>query len=130
MMEYKGYTGMVEYDDDDGVFYGKVLNLRDLITFEGSSVRELRKAFRDSVDDYLNFCASRGEEPEKPFSGKFVVRVEPNLHRKIASKAQQEQKSLNAWVQETLAEAVQETEVAYVAAPKKARRTASGGKGK
>ena len=63
MMDYKGYVGRVEYDDEAGIFHGEVINTRDVITFQGETVEELRKAFRDSVDDYLAFCAERGEEP-------------------------------------------------------------------
>jgi len=106
MMEYKGYIAKVEFDDGAGVFHGEVLNLRDVITFEGKTVGELRKAFRDSVDDYLEFCTARKEAPEKPFSGKFVLRVDPSLHRAIATKAGLENKSLNAWVQEVLQDVV------------------------
>ena len=61
MMEYKGYIGNVEFDDDASIFHGEVINLRDVVTFQGSTVTELRKAFRDSVDDYLEFCAERDE---------------------------------------------------------------------
>ena len=106
MMKYNGYIAKVEFDDEAGVFHGEVLNLRDVITFEGKTVGELRKAFRDSVDDYLEFCIARKEVPEKPFSGKFVLRVDPGLHRAIATKANLESKSLNAWVQEVLQGAV------------------------
>lgn len=67
MMEYKEYFAKVEFSDDDNIFHGEVINLRDVITFEGETVRELKKAFQDSVDDYLNFCAKRGEGPEKPY---------------------------------------------------------------
>ena len=73
MIEYKGYIAKVEFDDEAEVFHGEVINLRDVITFEGESVAELKQAFHDSVEDYLAFCAERGEEPEKPFSGKFSV---------------------------------------------------------
>lgn len=66
MMEYKGYQGQVEFDEDADIFHGEILNTRDVITFQGSSVKELRKAFRDSVDVYLEFCEERGEEPDKP----------------------------------------------------------------
>ena len=83
MMEYKSYLGNIEYDDQAEIFHGEVINTRDVITFQGSSVAELRKAFRDSVDDYLEFCAQRGEKPEKPFSGRFVTRISPDLHRNI-----------------------------------------------
>lgn len=102
MMEYKGYAGLVEYDDESGVFHGEVINTRDVITFQGATVAELRKAFRDSVEDYLAFCAERGEEPEKPFSGQFVTRVSPDLHRRIHVAATLAGKSLNAWVTEQL----------------------------
>ena len=80
MMKYKGYAGMVIFDDEAGIFHGEVVNTRDVITFQGTCVEELRQAFNDSVDDYLEFCAERGEEPEKPFSGQFVTRVSPDAH--------------------------------------------------
>ena len=101
-MEYKGYTGQVEFDDEANIFHGEVINLRDVVTFQGATVRELRKAFRDSVDDYLEFCTERGESPEKPYSGKFMVRVEPELHKALAIHARKARKSLNAWVHDTL----------------------------
>jgi predicted RNase H-like HicB family nuclease len=68
-MTYKGYEGVVEYDEEAKVFTGEVIDTRDVITFQGKSVQELERAFRESVDDYLAFCKSRNEEPEKPFSG-------------------------------------------------------------
>ena len=105
MMQYRGYFAKVEFDDDAGIFHGEVLNLRDVVTFQGENVEELRQAFRDSVDDYLDFCAERGEEPEKPYSGRFMVRVEPGLHKAISVRARTVGKSLNAWVQEALGEA-------------------------
>jgi predicted HicB family RNase H-like nuclease len=105
-MEYKGYFAKVEFNDEADIFHGEVINLRDVITFQGQTVDALRKAFRDSVDDYLEFCAARDEEPEKPYSGKFVVRVEPELHKKIAIIAKKNGKSLNSWVHSKLAEAV------------------------
>src|SRR5450756_2614611 len=78
-MTYKGYQSKVELDEEAGVFHGEVINTRDVITFQGTSVGELKQAFEDSVDDYLEFCASRGEDPEKPFSGKFLIRVPPEI---------------------------------------------------
>ncbi|HKI36256.1 MAG TPA: type II toxin-antitoxin system HicB family antitoxin [Gemmataceae bacterium] len=101
-MEYKGYIGRVEFDDDARIFHGEVINTRDVITFQGSSVDELLKAFSDSVDDYLAFCKERGEDPDKPFSGQFVTRISPELHRKIHYAATLSGKSLNGWVQEQL----------------------------
>lgn len=107
-MQYKGYTAKVEYDDEAGLFHGHVLNLRDVITFQGTSVEELRREFRESVDDYLDWCAERNEAPEKPFSGKFLVRLEPSLHRDIASRAELAGQSLNTWVVHALASFIQE----------------------
>src|SRR5512145_293257 len=102
MMEYKGYIGKVELDEEAGVLYGEVINVRDVITFEGTTVEEVQKAFHESVDDYLDFCAQRGESPEKPFSGKFVIRLPAELHRKVYIQAKLEDKSLNNWVKEVL----------------------------
>jgi predicted HicB family RNase H-like nuclease len=108
MMEYKGYIGKVEIDEDAGILHGEVINIRDVITFEGSSVDEVQKAFRESVDDYLEFCAQRGEAPEKPFSGKFVVRLPTELHRKAYIQAKLADKSLNGWVTEVLQTVLQD----------------------
>lgn len=102
MMEYKGYFAKVEFDDDANIFHGEVINLRDVITFEGETVGELRTAFVDSVEDYLAFCKERGEEPDKPYSGKFLVRVEPELHKTLVIQARKNGKSLNAWVNDAL----------------------------
>ena len=108
MMEYKGYIGKVEIDDEAGILYGEVINVRDVITFEGESVDEIQTAFRESVDDYLAFCAKRKESPEKPFSGKFVVRLPAELHRKAYIQAKLSDKSLNGWVTDILQNALQE----------------------
>lgn len=102
MMEYKGYIGKVEIDEEVGILYGEVINVRDVITFEGKAVDEVQQAFRESVDDYLEFCAQRGESPEKPFSGKFVVRLPAELHRKAYIQAKLKDKSLNSWITEVL----------------------------
>jgi predicted HicB family RNase H-like nuclease len=109
MMEYKGYLGKVEFDDAADLFHGEVVNTRDVITFQADSVRKLRKAFRDSVDDYLAFCAERGEEPDKPFSGQFLARLSPELRRRASLAAARAGKSLNAWVAERLEAAVNQS---------------------
>jgi predicted HicB family RNase H-like nuclease len=101
-MDYKGYIGKVEIDDEAGILYGEVINVRDVITFEGASVDEVQRAFHESVDDYLDFCAKRGESPEKPFSGKFVLRLPADLHRKAYIQAKLKDKSLNSWVTDVL----------------------------
>ena len=102
MMTYKGYIGQVEFDDEENIFHGRVINTRDVITFEGDCVADLRQAFFDSVDDYLEFCASRNESPEKPFSGNFEVRIKPELHQKAAVEAAREGLSLNKFVRKVL----------------------------
>lgn len=101
-MTYKGYEAVAEFDEDAGVFSGEVINTRDVITFQGSSVKELKKAFRDSVDDYLEFCAQRKESPEKPFSGTLSLRLPPETHRRIALEARRRSKSLNSYILERL----------------------------
>ena len=102
MLEYKGYRGHVEFDEEADVFHGEVVDTRDVITFEGRSVEELREAFRESVDDYLEFCATRGEEPDKPFSGRLMVRIPSRLHRTLYTQAKQSGKSLNELITEKL----------------------------
>jgi len=102
MLSYKGYTGQVNYDDEMKIFHGEVIDTRDIITFQGRSVDEIEQAFRESVDDYLEFCNERGEQPDKPFSGKFILRMSPKLHHKLYLKAIRSGKSLNRWVVETL----------------------------
>lgn len=83
MLRYKGYSGHVDFDDGAGVFHGEVLDTRDVITFQGLSVEEIEAAFRASIDDYLEFCRQRGEAPDKPFSGRLMVRLAPRLHREL-----------------------------------------------
>lgn len=106
MMTYKSYEAIVEFDEDADIFHGEVINLRDVITFQGRSVDELKLAFAELVDDYLAFCKARGEEPEKPFSGQFVVCAEPSLHKAMAGAAKRAGVSLNKWVTATLERAV------------------------
>lgn len=102
MMKYKGYAGKVEFDADAGLLHGEVVGIRDVVTFQGKSIEEVQRAFKDSVDDYLAFCRDRGEEPDKACSGKFVVRVGANLHRRLDMLASISGKSLNAVVAEFL----------------------------
>lgn len=102
MMQYKGYSGRVEYDDDAEIFHGEVIGLRDVITFQGTTVEEIKQAFKESVDDYIDFCAQLGHAPEKPFTGKFMLRLSPDLHRKVYIAAKQSGESINSWVNEQL----------------------------
>jgi len=101
-MTYKGYEAIVEFDEQARSLSGEVINTRDVITFQGDSAGEVERAFHESVDDYLEFCKSRGEEPEKPFSGTFTIRMTPEQHRRIALKARRAGKSLNSYVVEQL----------------------------
>ena len=96
MLEYKGYIGTIEAED--GVFLGCVAGLRDVITFEGTTFAEVERAFRDSIDDYLAFCAQRGEPADRPYSGRIPLRVSPDTHRRAAMRAQSEGLSLNQWI--------------------------------
>lgn len=102
MMKYKGYTGHVEYDDEAKIFHGEVLGIKDVVTFQGTSVDEIEQAFKDSVDDYLAFCAERGEEPDRPFSGKFNLRISPELHAKLSIGARLQRESLNNYIAKVL----------------------------
>ncbi len=106
MFKYKGYIGRVEFDEGDELFHGEVVNTRDVITFQGKSVLELKRSLKNSVDDYLEFCRERGEKPDRPFSGKFVVRIPPEVHREAFIEAKRSGKSLNAWVREAILKAV------------------------
>lgn len=103
MMEYKGYVGQVSFDDEANLFHGEVINTRDVITFQGQSVEEIRLAFRESIDVYLEWCKERKKTPDKPFSGKLIVRIPPALHRSIFLSAKEEGISINRWIEEHLA---------------------------
>jgi len=105
MMEYKGYLARTEFDDEANIFHGEVINIRDVITFQGQLVDELRQAFADSVEDYLAFCAERGEEPDQPFSGRFTVHLSPEQHRQVILAAERTGKGIEAWAAEALAQA-------------------------
>ena len=97
-MEYKGYNAVVTYDNDLGILHGEVIDTRDVITFQGRSVDDLQVEFQKSVDDYLKFCEERGREPDKPFSGKVALRMDPETHRMIVGAARTGGKSLNTWI--------------------------------
>jgi len=103
-MKYKSYVGRAEYDDEAEIFYGEVIGLRDVVTFRGSSVKELQKSFRESVDDYLDFCKRMEKAPDVPASGRLVLRMPPELHSRAAVAAKSEGKSLNIWVSEAVKE--------------------------
>ena len=97
-MKYKGYVGAVEFDEDAEVFFGKVTNIRDTITFETSNAHELRQEFEASVDDYLAFCKECGRKPERPRSSKIMLRIPPDLHQQLSSSAALEGKSISEYI--------------------------------
>lgn len=101
---YKGYIGSIEFDDEDMVFYGRVLGLRDVVTFEADSAEGLVAAFHDSVDDYVAFCAEHGTDPQKPYSGKLALRTTPEIHALLSMAASHDGKSVNQWISDTLAD--------------------------
>lgn len=107
MIKYKSYSGIVEYDPDGRIFTGEVIGLRDVVTFQGRTPEEIEQSFRASIDLYLEMCAQDGVSPQKPFSGRFNVRLSPEVHRQIAEKAAQQHVSLNQWVAEAVTHALQ-----------------------
>jgi predicted HicB family RNase H-like nuclease len=109
MMTYKGYGSTIRFDDEADIFHGEVSGLRDVVTFQGKTVDEVKQAFRDSIDDYLDFCESRGEAPDKPFSGRFLLRLDPVLHRRLVELSANEGESLNNWIASRLGELTERT---------------------
>jgi len=101
-MKYKNYIGKAEYDDEAEIFYGEVIGLRDVVTFKGTSVKELQKSFKESIDEYLNFCKRMNKAPDVPASGKLILRIPPELHSYASITAKAEGVSLNSWVAEAV----------------------------
>jgi len=102
MLKYKGYIGTVEYDDCAKIFSGYVDHMLDIITFQGETVEELNNAFKDSIDDYIEFCNESGKVPEKQFSGNILIKSTPELHHRIYKLAKTTGKSINNWLTDTL----------------------------
>lgn len=104
-MKYKGYEGKVTYDDEAKIFHGEIIDIEDVITFQGTSVEELEQAFKDSIDDYLAFCKKKNISPEKPFSGKLLLRIPSKTHKNASMAAKKRGISLNAYLREIIDEA-------------------------
>ena len=102
MIEYKDYIGEVKFDAEAHIFHGEVINTRDIITFQGKSVEELENAFRDSIDDYISWCEEEGISPEKPYSGRFNLRLSPMLHKEVAINAKRMKVSINGFVEKAV----------------------------
>ena len=107
MLDYKGYHAKVEYRPDDNLLFGRVLDLGDTVVFEAERASDVESAFHGAVDDYLDFCAEIGKDPDRPFSGRFNVRLGPDLHRAAAIAAESEAESLNHFVQTAIAHEVE-----------------------
>lgn len=102
MVTYKGYVGRVDYDENARTFYGTVVNANVLMSFRGSNVDEIEASFHDVVDTYLEDCRKNGEDPQKPFSGKIVIRLSPDVHRRVMIKAASRRESMNQYIGEIL----------------------------
>lgn len=102
MIKYKGYIGKVTYDSNLKVFHGDVIGVKHVITFEGRDAEEIESSFKDAIDDYLEMCEEEGIKPERTFSGKFLLRLSPDLHEKLVYEATLHNKSLNEYVIDTL----------------------------
>jgi predicted HicB family RNase H-like nuclease len=111
MMTYKGYIGHVKFDDKADIFHGEVINTRDAITFQGSTVSGLKKAFHGSVDNYLALCKKHNGEPDRPFSGKFNLRIDPELHKKVYIAARKDNLSLNQWIDGAIRHRIEEQQL-------------------
>ncbi len=101
-IQYKGYIGSVEFSEKDGIFYGKVMGIRSLISYEGENARDLLADFHGAIDDYLESCKAEGREPETAYKGSFNIRISPELHKRLIIYATAHQMSLNRYVEETL----------------------------
>jgi predicted HicB family RNase H-like nuclease len=106
-MRYKGYFGEVQYDSDAKIFHGEVVGLKDVITFQAKTVDALEKAFKDSINDYLEWCKERGEKPEKTYSGNIHLRMNPELHAQLALEAAKKRISLNDLINKLLTQNIQ-----------------------
>lgn len=101
-MRHKGYSARIEYDDDDGIFTGRIAGIRDGVGFHADTVEGLREAFHEAVEDYLDTCARIGKALQKAFSGQVMFRINPEVHRRAALAAELSGKSLNQWAEEVL----------------------------
>lgn len=113
MFTYKGYVGHVELDIEAEILFGRVLDISDVVTFQGKTIEECRKAFEDSVDDYLEFCEELGRKPNKSFSGKLHYRTSPEQHRKLYIAAHKSGQSINTWIDRVIAEAVEKELIGF-----------------
>ncbi|MFW6290098.1 MAG: type II toxin-antitoxin system HicB family antitoxin [Mariniphaga sp.] len=105
-LNYKGYTGSIEYNREDDLLFGKVLGINGLISYEGKTGKELELDFKQAIEEYLSTCKENEIIPEKPFKGNFNIRISAELHQKAALLAMKDQISLNSFVAESIREKV------------------------
>ncbi len=105
VMRYKGYKASIVYEAEDNLLVGRILQISDIISFHGTSLKEMKAAFKEAVDDYLAHCKEISKEPNKPFTGNVMFRLKPETHSKAALAAQMKGVSLNQWAEEVLAKA-------------------------
>ena len=106
LMTHLGYAAQVEFSADDDCFIGHIAGIADVVGFHADTVAELKTAFKESVEDYLATCAAANREPQRPYSGKIMLRIEPRIHAQIAMYAKAQGKSLNLWTQDLFTKAV------------------------
>lgn len=104
-MTYKGYAARIEYSEEDGCFIGRIAGIKDVVGFHAECVQELREAFREAVDDYLATCEKVGQTPQRPYSGKLMLRIPPEVHARAAMMAEAHGMSLNQWAADVLSKA-------------------------
>ncbi len=105
-MTYRGYAARIDYSDDDDCFIGHIAGINDVVGFHGESVAELRAAFEEAVDDYLETCEKLNRPPQKPYSGNLMLRIPPEIHVEIATAAEVSGKSINQWATDTFVNAL------------------------
>ncbi|MDE5736059.1 MAG: type II toxin-antitoxin system HicB family antitoxin [Bacteroidales bacterium] len=109
LLHYKGFMGSVAFSEKDGVFFGKIEGIKQLVNFEGDSVKELKQSFHEAVDDYLTYCANENIDPQKHYSGSLNIRISPEIHSRIALLAKRRGISINAFIKQALEKQVQLT---------------------
>jgi predicted HicB family RNase H-like nuclease len=106
MLKHRGYSARIEFDQEDKIFVGRIIGIKDGVNFHGTTVEEIEKAFVESVDDYLEMCERLGQSPEKPYSGKISLRIPADIHAAVACAAKTSGRSINQWVTSVLSESV------------------------
>lgn len=105
ILTYKSYSARIEFDANDGIFVGRIAGIRDVVGFHADTVDDLVAAFHEAVEDYVATCAATGKSPERPYSGKLMLRVDPQVHAASVRAAELAGVSLNQWSEQALARA-------------------------